>query len=148
MNVSSSPSRSLTRFSRPSSALFSSTVIVLSCATPPPFSSAERAESTSSISGLRPVRDNGMRAPSVSRPLAPMPTGGERATYFSPSMLVCRSSATALPGNFTSSAMRRRTRACQPTSSTFSTAPTVTLLTFTADCGTRSRTSLKSAVTW
>lgn len=148
MKVFSSLSSDLTRLSRPSRALLSSTVIVLSWATPPPLSSADSADSTSSISGLRPLRDSGMRSPSLSRPTGALPVGAESATYFSPSMLVCRSSATALAGSFTESATRSRTRACQPSSSTFSTAPTVTLLTFTADCGTRSRTSRNSTVTW
>jgi hypothetical protein len=148
MKVSSSLSRDLTRFSRPSRALFSSVVIVLSWATPPPLSSADSADSTSSTSGLRPLRDKGITSPSRSRPTG-VPSGGSAsATYFSPSMLVCRSPATALAGSFTESATRRRTLACQPSSSTFSTAPTVTLSTLTADCGTRSRTSRNSTVTW
>ena len=40
------------------------------------------------------------------------------------------------------------TSASQPTSLTDSTLPTVTSLTFTADCGTRSSTSEKSTSTW
>lgn len=88
MNVLSSLSSDRSRFSRPSRALFSSTVIVLSWATPPPLNRADSADSTSSISGLRPLRDSGMRSPSRSRPTGALPGGAESETYFSPRMLV------------------------------------------------------------
>ena len=72
--------------------------MVLSWATPPPLSSRESAPSTSSTSGLRPVRSSGMTSPLPSRPLLAPLVGGDSETNFSPSRLVCRILATALSG--------------------------------------------------
>ena len=102
MNVSSWASTERTLPSRPASAELSSAEIVFSCATPPPLSSSERAPSTSSTSGLRPLRSSGIRSPSDSRPSpVPPPGGGARETNFSPSRLVCRMVASASSGSLT-----------------------------------------------
>ena len=85
--------------SRPSSALLSSVVIVLSWATPPPLSSRLSAPSTSSTSGLRPVRSSGIMSPSTSGSAAALSSGASSETNFSPSRLVCRISAIAFAGS-------------------------------------------------
>ena len=69
-----------------------------------------------------------------------MPRGWPRLTYFSPSSDVICTEATALAGRLTSPRTFTVTTAVQPSSLTLSTLPTGTSLTFTADCGTRSRT--------
>ena len=61
-------SRARSRSSRPLIALLSSSKMVPSWATPPPLSRNDRAPSTSSTSGLRPVDESGMLSPSSSRP--------------------------------------------------------------------------------
>ena len=116
-------------------ALLSSVSITLSWATPPPLSSSDSALSTSSTSGLRPVRASGMLSPSPRRPSGAVDGGAESWTYFSPSSEVCLSSATALSGRSTFLGSRSVTRAVQPFSSIFSTEPTVTWSTLTDDCG-------------
>ncbi len=131
---------------RPRRALFSSVSMTLSCPTPPPLSSIERAASTSSTSGLRPVRSSGMRSPSPSRPVPP-PSGRSRATYFSPSSEVCLSSARVSSGRSLAAGTRIVTRAVQPSRSMAVTSPTVTSSIFTEERGTRSRTSANSART-
>ena len=127
--------------SRPSSAMFSSRAMVRSWATPPPLSSRLSAPSTSSTSGLRPLRSRGITSPLASGSvLAPL-SGAASDTNFSPSRLVCRIDATALSG---SSVPRRSwtvTSAVKPSSRTSVTLPTLTSFTFTDDCGTRSSTS-------
>ena len=145
--VSSWLMRSLMSPSLPSSALLSSVSMTFSWATPPPLRSSDMALSTSSTSGLRPVRARGMLSPSPSWPSGSADRGGDSWTYFSPSSEVCLSSAMALSGSFTLLGRRRVTRAVQPFSSMASTAPTVTWSTLTDDWGTRSSTSANSAVT-
>lgn len=86
----------------PVSALFSSWVMICNWATPPPFSSSERADSTSSTSTLLVVRDNGMSSPFSSLPRGfSSPVGGASETNFSPSRLVCRIVARELSGRST-----------------------------------------------
>ena len=70
------PSRCRAWSCRPLSILFISTLIVFSWPMPPPLSSIDRAPSTSSTSGLRPVRDSGMTSPSESRSALAVPGGG------------------------------------------------------------------------
>ena len=84
--------------SRPVTALFSSCAMVLSWATPPPLRIRLSAPSTSSTSGLRPVRSSGMTSPSERVPSAPV-SGAASETNFSPSRLVCRISATVFSGS-------------------------------------------------
>ncbi len=134
---------------RPLSILFISTLIVLSWPMPPPLSSIESAPSTSSTSGLRLVRESGMKAPLASSVDDAVPAGGSiRAMYFSPSRLVCRTSISTLAGTLTSLRTRKVTRACQPTRSTSVTRPTTVSLAITSVRGTTLRASEKSAVTW
>ncbi len=88
--------------SRPSSARLSSSVMVLRWAMPPPLRIRLSAPSTSSTSGLRPVRSSGMVSPSRRVPVPAPSAGGSRLTNFSPSRLVWRIWAVALSGSFTS----------------------------------------------
>ena len=67
-----------TSSSRPVTALLSSWVMVLSWATPPPLRIRLSAPSTSSISGLRPLRSRGITSPSLSVPSAPVSGGAQR----------------------------------------------------------------------
>ncbi len=147
MNVSSWSITLLMSPSRPCITWVSSRLMVRSWATPPPLSSSDSALKTSSTSGLRPERASGITSLSPRRPVGAASVGASRDTNFSPSRLVWRSSATALSGSFTLSSRRSRTRAVQPSSQMSSTAPTVTSLTLTADCGTRSSTSRNSTTT-
>ena len=98
MKVSIWVSTERTLSSRPVTALLSSWAIVLSCATPPPLRIRLSAPSTSSTSGLRPLRSSGMTSPSVSVPSAPV-SGAESETNFSPSRLVWRISAIVFSGS-------------------------------------------------
>ncbi len=139
---------------RPFIIAFSSWLIVLIWATPPPLSRNDSAPRTSSTSGLRPVWSSGMLSPSESWPDASAaattrspPAGSTNAMYFSPSRLVWRTSAITLPGSSTSLRIRIVTLACQPTRSTSSTCPTGTSSTITGVRGTTLSTSVKSAVT-
>ncbi len=77
----------------PASALFSSVVMVLSWLTPPPLRSMDRAPKTSSTSGFRLVRENGMRPALASVPRAVPSGGGASWMYFSPRRLDCSSRA-------------------------------------------------------
>jgi len=98
---------------------------------------------------LRLVLAIGMKAPSFSRPLVATvdPLGAASEMYFSPSRLVCCTSATASEGSTMSLRIVIVTRACQPTRLTESTCPTGTSLAITRVRGTTSTTSAKSAVT-
>ena len=97
--------------SRPVTALLSSWAIVFSWATPPPLRIRLSAPSTSSTSGLRPVRSSGMTSPSPSgSSLAPV-SGADSETNFSPSRLVWRISAIALSGSLVSLRSSRVTSA-------------------------------------
>ena len=79
--------------------LFISTLMVFSWAMPPPLSSIDRAPRTSSTSGLRPVREIGMKSPSERRLLLAVPfAGSTRAMYFSPRRLVWRTSTCTFSG--------------------------------------------------
>ena len=134
--------------SLPVSALFSSWVMICSWATPPPLSSSESADRTSSTSTLLVVRDSGISSPLSSLPRGfSSPVGGESETNFSPSRLVWRIVARALSGRSRLFGSLTRTLATYPSSQTFSTVPTVTSSTLTDDFGTRSRTSENSTVT-
>ena len=132
--------------SLPLANLFSSTVMSLSWAMPPPLSSKDRAPSTCSAS--TPTDVLVIFAPLASCPVPPL-AGATRATYFSPSRLVCRMLAVALAGSLTSPFTSHTTSAYRPLSSTviLVTRPTATLFTLTLDCGTRSSTSVNTAVT-
>ena len=109
------PSRCRAWSWRPLSILFISTLIVFSWPMPPPLSTIERAPSTSSTSGLRPVRESGMKSPAESRPTLAVPwSGSTSAMYFSPSRLVWRTSTWTFSGSLMSLRTRNLTRACQP----------------------------------
>jgi hypothetical protein len=121
--------------------LLSSLEIVWSWATPPPLSTRLSAPSTSSISGLRPLRSSGITSPLRSSVGLGSVGGAERETNFSPSRLVCRICAVALAGSLVSRRISTVTSACPSTSFTSVTLPTETSSTLTAESGTRSRTS-------
>ncbi len=133
----------LTSVSLPSRVLLSSWTTVLVFSRPPPLNRSEAAPSTSSSSGLRPERDNGILSPDLSVPIPP-DGGAPSDTNFSPRRLVWRIVAIALAGNLASRLILRSMTAVQPLSLMLVTLPTVTSLTLTALCGTRSRTSRNS----
>lgn len=136
-------------FSLPPNASLSWRVMFWIWATPPPLSSSESAPKTSSISGAMVESASGITAPSRSAPAGDCTSGGASSTNFSPRMLDCRSRAIAFAGSLTSPLIRSVTSALRPSaaSSTCSTLPTATSLTLTPDCGTRSSTFGKLALT-
>ena len=145
MNVRSCASTDCTVPSRPSRALLSSVVIVLSWATPPPLSSRrQRAEHLLDLGVAAGAGERDRRRRRRACSALGVGAAGPSETNFSPSRLVWRISASALAGSFDVVAQRSVTSAVQPSSSTSSTLPTVTSSTLTADCGTRSSTSPNS----
>src|SRR5262249_49078470 len=99
---------------------------------------------------LAVVRDTGMTASFSSRPAGAAPGGPDSATYCSPSRLDCAISAIAFAGRRTLPLTSIVTFAVQLRGGRKIrvTRPTATLFTMTADCGTRSATSVNWAVTW
>ncbi|SLH82835.1 Uncharacterised protein [Mycobacteroides abscessus subsp. abscessus] len=119
--------------SRPVSAALSSLVMVSSCAMPPPLSTTDSEDSTSSVVGYAPARSSGMTSPGRSCPSGTTSVGGLSSTWLEPSKLVWPILAMALAGRRTSRLSETVTRACQSCTSMSVTEPTSTSSTRTGE---------------